>query len=98
PEPQGVEQRDWARPHRDHISEDAADSCRRPLVGLDGAGMVVRLDLEDNRPALADVHSPCVFARALKDARALRRKLAQQRLRRFESAGPGPDRAALARL
>src|SRR5262249_55991071 len=58
PEAQGVKQRDRARPHRDHIPEDASDPCRRTLVRLDGAGMVVRLDLEDDRPTLPDLHGP----------------------------------------
>ena len=48
-EAQRVEQRDRPRAHGEDVAHDAADAGRRALVRLDGARMVVRLDLEDDR-------------------------------------------------
>src|SRR5262249_41830449 len=95
---EGVKERDRARPDRDHIPEDASGPCRRTLVRLDGAGMVVRLDLEDDRPTLADLHGPCVLARALQDAWARGRKLTQERLRGLVRAVLGPEHTEHAEL
>src|SRR5207302_6467442 len=46
-EPQGVQQRDRARAHREDVAEDAPDSRRRALVRLDERRVVVALHLED---------------------------------------------------
>src|SRR5207245_1906651 len=46
-----------------------ADSGRRALVGLDRGGVVVALDLERHRLALAEVDDARVLARPLEDAR-----------------------------
>ena len=54
-EAQGVQQRDGAGAHREDVSDDAADACRRALEGLDRRGVVVGLDLEDDGEAAADV-------------------------------------------
>ena len=40
-EAERVEQRDRPRTHREDVAQDAADTGRRTLVGLDGAGMIV---------------------------------------------------------
>ena len=63
-EAQLVHDRDRARAHRDDVAHDAADTGRRTLEGLDVARVVVRLDLEGDRPALADVDDAGVLAHA----------------------------------
>jgi hypothetical protein len=73
-EPEAVEQRDRPRSHRDHVTQDPADSSRRALERLDGRRMVVRLDLERDRRAVAEVEDAGVLARALQDALARRRQ------------------------
>ncbi len=67
-EAQRVEIGDWARAHGEDIAQDAADPGRRALIGLDVAGMVVALHLEDRGqlPAIgpvADIDHPGVLAR-----------------------------------
>jgi hypothetical protein len=57
-EPQRVEDRDGARAHREDVAEDAADAGRRPWKGSMNDGMIVALDLEHDRPAVADVDAP----------------------------------------
>ena len=54
-EAQRVEQRDRPRAHGEDVADDAADPGRRPLVRLHRGRVVVRLDLEDDRQAVADV-------------------------------------------
>ena len=76
-EPQGVEHRYGAGAHREDVAQDAADPGRRPLEGLDIAGMVVRLDLEGGRPAAADVDDARVLARSDQDPLASGGKLLQ---------------------
>ena len=44
------------RAHREDVAHDAAHARRRALVRLDRAGVVVALDLEDDRQPVADVH------------------------------------------
>ena len=53
-EPEGVEDRDRSRAHREHVAQDPADAGRRALVGLDGGRVVVGLDLERDREPVAD--------------------------------------------
>ena len=69
-EPEPVEQRDRPRAHRDHVAQDPADPGRRALERLDRGRMVVRLDLERDRGAVAEVEDSRVLARALEDALA----------------------------
>ena len=64
-EPQLVHHRDRAGPHRHDVADDAADTGGRALVRLDVRRVVVRFDLERDRPAVADVDD----ARVLADAR-----------------------------
>ena len=54
-ESQGVRQEHRARAHREYVADDPADPGRRALERLDGARMVVRLDLERDRPSVAHV-------------------------------------------
>jgi hypothetical protein len=53
--------------------------------------VVVRLDLERDRDALAEIDHPRVLARALKDALALRRQPLQQRRRVLVAAVLRPE-------
>ena len=92
-EPQGVQNRDRTCPHGKNISKDAAHAGRGTLVGLDRRRMIVRLDLEDDRQPVTDVDRPRVLAWSLEHVRALRRQLAQQRLRRLVGAVLTPQRA-----
>ena len=55
---------DRARAHRDDVAHDAADAGRGALERLDVARVVVALDLERDRPALADVDDAGVLAHA----------------------------------
>jgi hypothetical protein len=63
-EAQLVHDGDRARAHRDDVADDAADAGRGALEGLDVARVVVRLDLEGDGPALADVDDAGVLAHA----------------------------------
>ena len=63
-EAQRVHDRDRPRAHREDVAHDAADAGRRALVGLDVGRVVVRLDLERDGPALADVDHAGVLADA----------------------------------
>ena len=63
-EPQRVHDRDRAGAHRHDVADDAADAGGRTLVGLDVGRVVVRLDLEGHRPAVADVDDAGVLADA----------------------------------
>ncbi len=80
-EAQPVEQRDRPRAHGDDVAEDAADPGRSALKRLDRARVVVALDLERDRLAVAEVDHARVLAGPLQHARAFRGKAAQQRRR-----------------
>ena len=74
-EAERVHHRDRARAHREDVADDAADAGRRALVGLDVRRVVVRLDLERDGVALADVDDAGVLTDAgehLADRRLLR--------------------------
>ncbi len=63
-EPELVHHRDRAGAHRHDVAHDPADPGGRALVGLDVARVVVGLDLERHRPAVADVDDARVLAHA----------------------------------
>ena len=63
-EAQRIHDGDRARAHRDDVAHDAADAGRGALERLDVARVVVALDLEGDRPALADVDDAGVLAHA----------------------------------
>src|SRR5439155_24753480 len=67
-EAQTVEDRDRARAHGNDVPEDPADSGRRALEGLDRRGLVVGLDLERHRLALAEIDHAGVLTWALQNA------------------------------
>ena len=89
-EPQGVEQRDRPRAHREDVADDAADAGRRALIRLDERRVVVRLDLEDRREAVADVDGAGVLAGSLQHALAGRRQRLQVDARALVAAVLGP--------
>ena len=61
-EAQGVHDQDRARAHGEDVADDPADPRGRALVGLDVGRVVVRLDLERDREALAHVDDAGVLA------------------------------------
>jgi hypothetical protein len=63
-EAQRVHDGDRAGAHGEDVADDAADPGGRALVGLDVARVVVRLDLEGDRVAVADVDDAGVLADA----------------------------------
>src|SRR5699024_8355526 len=63
-EAKGVHHRDRAGAHRHDVADDPADAGGRALVGLDVTRVVVGLDLEGDRPALADVDDAGVLSDA----------------------------------
>src|SRR5690606_37336879 len=73
-EPQRVHQRNRARAHGEDVADDAADTGRGSLVGLDEGRMVVGFDLEDRGESVADIHSSRILAGALQYARSFRRQ------------------------
>ena len=94
-EAQRVHDRDRAGAHRDDVAHDAADAGRGALERLDVARVVVRLDLERDRPALADVEHAGVLAHADHEVLAhlvgdLLAELAQVLLRRLVRAVLAP--------
>jgi hypothetical protein len=78
-EAQRVHDGDRAGAHREDVADDAADAGRGALVGLDVRRVVVRLDLEGDGVALADVDDAGVLADAGEHlaARGLLRELAE---------------------
>ena len=61
-EPQLVHHRDRPGAHGQDVPDDAADPGGRALIGLDERRVVVRLDLEGDRPAVTDVDDAGVLA------------------------------------
>jgi len=76
-ESQGVERRDGPGAHGEYVAQDAAHPCRRALVGLDVARVVVALHLEDAGVTVTDVDDARVLARALDHPRRRGRQPAQ---------------------
>ena len=94
-EAQRIHDRHRAGAHRDDVAHDAADARRRTLVRLDVARVVVTLDLERDRPALADVDDSRVLAHAdhevgLHLVRDLLAELLEVHLRRLVGAVLAP--------
>ena len=92
-EPERVEDGDRPGAHREDVAEDAADAGRGALVRLDRARMVVRLDLERDRQAVADRDDPGVLARPGDDAGARGRQRPEERLRALVRAVLAPHHA-----
>jgi hypothetical protein len=90
-EAEPVEQRHRPGTHRDDVAEDAADPGRSALERLDGGGVVVALDLERDRLALAEVDDAGVLARPLENAGRGRREALEERRRVLVGAVLGPE-------
>ena len=60
-EAQRVQRGDGASAHGEDVAVDAADAGGGALVGLDGRRVVVALDFEADREAIAEVHEAGVF-------------------------------------
>ena len=90
-EAQPVEQRDRPRTHGDDVAQDPADARRRSLERLDGGRVVVGLDLERDRDALAEVDHARVLARTLQHPLAARGEPLEQRGRVLVAAVLGPE-------
>ena len=90
-EAQRVEDRDRPGAEREDVAQDAADPGRRALERLDRARVVVRLDLEGDRPAVADVDRAGVLARPHHHPLALGRQPPQQLARVLVGAVLGPE-------
>ena len=76
-EAQAVEQRHWSRAHRDDVAQNPADPGGGALERLDRARVVVALDLERDRLALAEVDHTRVLAGPLQHALARAREALQ---------------------
>ena len=63
-EEERVHDREGPRAHREDVAQDAAHAGRGPLVGLDRRRVVVALDADRDRDAVAGVDNPGVLARA----------------------------------
>ena len=97
-EAQQVEAGDGARAHCEPVPQDAADACRRPLIGLDVGGVVVALHLEHAGVAIADVDDARILARPLDDPWRRGRQAPQMLSRRFVRALLVPHRRDDAQL
>src|SRR5215207_4745111 len=80
-EAERVQYGDRPRPHRKNVPQDPAHARGRALERLHVARVVVRLDLERCRQAVADVDHARVLARPHQDVRTLGRQQPQQLLR-----------------
>ena len=92
-EAQRVEDRDRPRADREHVAQDAADAGGGALERLDRARVVVRLDLERARHAVADVDRAGVLARAEHEPAALDGQRLEQAARVLVAAVLGPHQA-----
>src|SRR4030095_16472860 len=61
PEAKRVQAEFRARANSENVANNSPDAGRRTLKWLYGAGMIVALDLEGNRPAIADIDNTGVF-------------------------------------
>ena len=97
-EPQAIEQRDRTRAHREDIAQNATRAGRRPLVRLDGGGVVMGLDLERDRPAAGEPQDAGIFTRPLDHLRTGGRKRLQDGSRMLVGAVLAPQRGEDAEL
>ena len=90
-EAEPVEQRHRPRAHRDDVAQDPADSGCRALERLDRGRVIVALDLEGDRLAVAEVDDPRVLAGPLEDARGVGREAPEQERRMLVAAVLRPE-------
>ena len=79
--------------HGKDVPQDSTDACGRALEGLDETGMIVRLDLKNTDPAIANLHHPGVLTRTLQNARPLGRQSFQVRTGTLVAAMLAPHHA-----
>ena len=92
-EAQRIQHHNRPRAHGEDIPQNAADARGRALKRLDKAGVVVRLDLERDHVAAADIDNPRVLARALHHQAAPRRQLLQMQPRALVGTVLAPHHA-----
>ena len=97
-EVQRVHQGDGSGPHGEDVAQDAADAGGRPLIGLDGRGVVVALHLHGDPQTVPDVHYPGVLPRALQHLGRPGGEQLQQRLGILVGAVFGPQHREDAQL
>ena len=91
PEAQRVQQKLRARAHGEDVANDSADAGGGALKRLDRARVIVRFDLERDRPAVADIdHAGIFFAGFDENVRPGRRKFLQLAPRIFVGAMLAP--------
>ncbi len=90
-EAQAVEQRHGASTHRDDVTEDSSHSRRGTLERLDSRGVVVALDLERDREALAEIEDAGVLAWSLEHASTGRGQTLQEQCRVLVAAVLRPE-------
>ena len=94
----GIHHGDGPRAHGKDVAQNAADAGGRALERFNKRRMVVRLDLESNRPAVTDIDDPGVLTGTLQHQRALGRQLLQMNLRALVGAMLAPHDAKDAEL
>ncbi len=77
-EAKAVQERYRPRPHGDDVAEDPSDPRGCALERLDSRRVVVALDLERDRQAVAQVEHAGVLTRALEHPRPARREPFQE--------------------
>ena len=97
-EAERIEARHRPRAHGEHVAQDAADTGRSSLIGLDEGRVVVALHLEDRRLPVADIHHAGVLPRPADDPGRLGRQLAQPHPRGLVGAVLVPHRREDAEL
>ena len=90
-EAEPVEQRDRPRAHGDDVAQDPADARRRALERLDRGRVVMALDLEADRLAVAEIEYAGVLTGALQDAFPFRGKPFQEEGRMLVAAVLRPE-------
>ncbi len=90
PEEQRVHHRQRTGAHREDVAQDAPHAGGRPLVGLDCRGVVVALDTDGDRDAIARVHDAGILPRSDEHPWTGRGEAAQVDTRRLVGAVLAP--------
>src|SRR5262249_34611999 len=77
-ETKGVQEGDRSGPHGENVAQNPAHAGGRALKGLDERGVIVALNLEYDRPAVANVDGAGIFARSLEHGGATLRQPTQE--------------------
>ena len=67
-EEEGIHDRERASPHREDVAQDATDTRRGTLVGLNGRGVVVALNANRHRDTVTGINYTGVFTGSDQDA------------------------------